>query len=164
MKKILIPTDFSGQSLDIFTDYLLTSNEDEVSVLFFSTVKLSDSITDLLLLSKRTKEIELIPKSFENYCKCIQKEFSRIKEVRFEYFYGNTIALFRNFLDANRIDEIVYDPSIELQKITKVSSNSIEMIERSKWNKWTPSKRKIGSKMTEEEKATYAQELEKAFP
>lgn len=163
MKQILIPTDFSGQSLDLLTDYLLVSGENEVSVLFFSVVKLSDSITDLLLLSKRTKEIELIPKSFENYCKCIHKEFSRIKEVRFEYFYGNTVALFRNFLDANRIDEIVYDPSIELQMITKVSSNSIEMIERCKWNKWIPSRKETRSKLTEGEKANYAQELEKAF-
>ncbi|MDM8175706.1 MULTISPECIES: hypothetical protein [Olivibacter] len=163
MKKILIPTDFSGQSLDILTDYLLSCNEKEVSVLFFSVVKLSDSITDLLLLSKRTKEIELIPRSFENYCRCIQDEFERIKDVRFEYFYGNTIALFRNFLDANRIDEIVYDPSIELQMITKESSDPIDLIERCKWNKWVPSRKQMGSKLTEEEKAIYARELERAL-
>lgn len=164
MKKILIPTDFSGQSLDILTDYLLSSNESEVSVLFFSIVELSDSITDLLLLSKRTKEIELIPKSFENYCNCVQKEFERIKEVQFEYFYGNTIALFRNFLDANHIDEIVYDPLIKLQLITNVSSNPIEMIERCKWKKWIPAKKKMNSKLTQQEKEIYVQEIEKALP
>ncbi|MEH6308120.1 hypothetical protein RYH73_20860 [Olivibacter sp. CPCC 100613] len=163
MKKILIPTDFSGKSLDILTDYLLSSNENKVSVLFFSVVKLSDSITDLLLLSKRTKEIELIPKSFENYCNCIQNEFERIEDVRFEYFYGNTIALFRNFLDANCIDEIVYDPAIKLQMVTRVSANPIEMIERCKWKKWIPSKKKADGKLTEEEKEIYAQEIEKAF-
>lgn len=163
MKRILIPTDFSGQSLDILTDYLLSSNENEVSVLFFSVVKLSDSITDLLLLSKRTKEIELIPKSFENYCNCIQKEFVRIKEVRFEYFYGNTVALFRNFLDANRIDEIVYDPSIKMEMITKASSDPIEMIDRCKWNKWIPSRKQSSGKLTAEEKAIYAEQLEKVF-
>ncbi|WP_134090637.1 hypothetical protein [Olivibacter sp. XZL3] len=163
MKRILIPTDFSGQSLDVLTDYLLSCNEEQVSVLFFSVVKLSDSITDLLLLSKRTKEIELIPKSFENYCKCVQKEFIRIKEVRFEYFYGNTIALFKNFLDANRIHEIVYNPSIELKRITKASSDPIEMIERCKWNKWTPSPERSGSKLTDEEKDIYAKQLERVF-
>lgn len=138
MKKILIPTDFTEESLSIISNYVIDRSEKEVSVLFFSGIKLSDSITDLLLLSRRTREVELIPKSFTNYCDCIQNEFSSVVKVRFEYFYGNTMALFRNFLDANEIDEIVYDPGITFRKITKSSLDIIDIINRSSWKKWTP--------------------------
>ncbi|GAA4796276.1 hypothetical protein GCM10023231_25900 [Olivibacter ginsenosidimutans] len=142
MKKILIPIDFSAKSLDILTDYVLATNVHELDVLFFSGIKLSDSITDLLLLSRRTKEVERIPASFENYCKCIQQEFKTISRVRFIYFYGNTLALFRNFLAAQEIDEIVYDPTLKLKRITKLSLDTVDMIDKLKWTKWTPDKRK----------------------
>lgn len=142
MKKILIPTDFTEESLNVLSDFMISCSEKEVSVLFFSGIKLSDSITDLLLLSRRTREVELIPKSFTNYCNCVQNEFSSVVKVRFEYFYGNTMALFRNFLDANGIDEIVYNPSITFKKITKSSLDIIDIINRSSWKKWTPTTEK----------------------
>jgi len=155
MKKILIPTDFSEESLNILSDYMLSCTEKEVSVLFFSGIKLSDSISDLLLLSRRTREVELIPRSFNNFCSCVQNEFNSVTKVRFEYFYGNTMALFRNFLDANGINEIVYDPNMELQKITKSSLDIIDIINKSNWNKWTPVvTRSIADKDIEKETIT----------
>ena len=138
MKKILVPTDFTGKSMDVLSDYLLQKRQQEVEVLFFNGIKLSDSITDLLLLSRRTKEIEMVPKSFESYCKCIQEEFNMVKKVQFEFFYGNTMALFRNFLLANQIDEIVYDPQLKLTKLSKSSLDLVDIIKRCRWEKWMP--------------------------
>jgi len=163
MKKILIPTDFSGKSLDVLTDFLLFTNEKTVSVLFFNGMTVSDSITDLLLLPRRAKEMELIPKYFDNYCKCLRKEFDRLTEVRFDYFYGNTAILFRNFLNANDIDEIVFDPTVDLRRLNKDSLNMIEMINRCKWGKWSPSQNKTRSLITDTERKMITDELEKVF-
>ncbi len=138
IKKILVPTDFTGKSIDILTDYLLSNPTTKVNVTFFCGIKLSDSITDLLLLSRRTKEIEIVPKSFKNCCKCILEEFNMVENLRIEFFYGHTMALFRNFLDANRIDEIVYDPKLVLEKLNKSSLDLIDIINKCKWNKWIP--------------------------
>jgi len=139
MKNILIPTDFSEESLNVLDDYLVSSDDDKINVLFFHAIKLSDSITDLLLLSRRTKEIEKIPQSFRNYCVCIQEEFSKVDTVKFQYFYGHTMAIFRNFMEANAIDLIVYDPLITLAKVSRSSINPYEIIDKSTSLKWHPS-------------------------
>ncbi len=136
MNHILIPTDFSKESLQVLEDYLISCPYERVTVLFFHVIKLSDSITDLLLLSRRTKETEIIPNSFKNYCACIQDEFSKVDEVHFQYFYGHTMALFRNFIEANQIDLIVYDPRIKMEKLSKASIDPYEIINKSRCQKW----------------------------
>ncbi|QNL49493.1 hypothetical protein H8S90_22645 [Olivibacter sp. SDN3] len=136
MKNILIPTDFTDESVSILSDYLNSHPDEQVNVLFFHAIKLSDSITDLLLLSRRTKEQELIPEEFKNYCKNVRKEFDMIENVRFQYFYGHTMALFRNFLEANEINLIIYNPAVKLKRISKTSIDLAEIINKSNCEKW----------------------------
>jgi len=122
MKTILIPTDFNENSVLLSKDILGNFNDERIRLIFFHAYKLTDSISDLLMLSRRTAEYGKIPEAFHRACYEFKKEHSQtISAIGIEYFYGSTMAAFRNFAEANDIDFIFYPQEYNFKKISKYS-------------------------------------------
>jgi hypothetical protein len=64
MKTILIPTDFDEVSVHRTYDLLDSMKNESVKIIFFHAYKITDSISDLLMLSRRTAEYGKIQKPF----------------------------------------------------------------------------------------------------
>ncbi|MGY0040442.1 hypothetical protein [Pedobacter sp. NJ-S-72] len=124
MKTILIPTDFNETSVYLSEDILKNFKNEPVKLIFFHAYKLTDSISDLLMLSRRSAEYGQIPESFHRACYDLKKTHQgQIEAITIEYFYGSTMAAFRNFAEANEVDFIYCPATYTFRPISKYSIN-----------------------------------------
>lgn len=131
MKTILIPTDFNASALNCIPNLCAGIDEKELNIIFVHLFRLSDSIADLLMLSRRSKEFEYIGDDFHHGCRELKSAFPIIKSVRIEFFYGSTLRMFKNFLDAQGVDCILHPDFWNCEKLNKNSINPSDLIEKS---------------------------------
>jgi len=93
--------------------------------------KLSDSIGDLLMLSRRSREFENISDDFYNKCTTYKAQLPNIEVIKIEFFYGSTISMFRNFLENHEVDCVLNPADCSCSKINKSSIDPAILIEKS---------------------------------
>jgi len=130
MKTILIPTDFSAQAFDCIPSVCTQLQAEELNIVFIHLFKLSDSINDLLLLSRRSREYEHISDDFYQQCEEIKKVYKPVKTIKIEFFYGSTLTRFKNFIEANGIDYIVHPEDCSVSSIAKSSIDPSVLVDR----------------------------------
>lgn len=132
MKTILIPTDFDAVSIHR-THHLLKSLKNEsVKIIFFHAYKLTDSISDLLMLSRRSTEYAQVPEAFHKACFDLRKTFnSTLNTLSIEFFYGSTMAAFRNFAEANEVSNVFLPEGYSFRKISKYSIDPFSFLSKS---------------------------------
>ncbi|WP_316743322.1 hypothetical protein [Pedobacter antarcticus] len=121
MKTIFIPTDFSLNSLDCITNLCEQNENEPLNFIFVHAFKLSDSISELLMLSRRSREYEYIPDGFYERCNQIKAECPQVESIRTEFFFGSTMATFRNFLEANDVTCILNPKDCSYTSLNKSS-------------------------------------------
>lgn len=131
MKTILIPTDFNASALNCIPDLCASMNEKELNIIFVHLFRLSDSITDLLMLSRRSREFEHISDDFHTQCAELKRSFPMIKSIRIEFFYGSTLSMFKNFLEANDVDCILHPDFCVCEKLNKSSIDPSSLVVKS---------------------------------
>lgn len=129
-RTILIPTDFSIDSLKFLVEAVQSVQTGSINVVFLHCAYLPNSILDLLFYSKREIIKSLVTPTFEDACKVIRSKYeSKINSTRIEIFTGHTQAAFENFLEGNRIDEI-FVPKNYILKTSKNSFDPMPFIQR----------------------------------
>jgi hypothetical protein len=121
MRTILIPTYFDEQCFTELKDLVDNLVNEKINLIFFHAYKLTDSISDLLMLSRRTSEYGQIPEQFHKNCYDLKSNHNQILSIRIEYFYGSTVAAFRNFVEANEVTEVYYPENYQFRQISKHS-------------------------------------------
>ncbi|WP_285010660.1 hypothetical protein [Pedobacter faecalis] len=130
MKTILIPTDFSTDSLRHVPDLCSGRQDETVAVLFVHLFRLSDSISELLLLSRRSREYEYISDEFYTACEKLRKQVPNLVDLRIEFFYGSTISVFKNFIEANGITNVLHPDLWVCGKLNKFSVEPGQLVTR----------------------------------
>lgn len=130
-KSILIPTDFSIESLNFVVEAAESAHSDSrINIVFLHCERLQDAIVDLLFYSKRELVDSLKTPAFANACQLILNKYpSVIHSMRFEIFTGHNQRAFENFLVGNRIDEILVPKNHALQ-FGKSSFDPLPFIQR----------------------------------
>jgi len=133
MKTVLIPTDFNLESLKVIDALVLTNQAETFKIVFIHAFKLSDSITDMLMLSRRSRDYEYISDEFYEQMNVYKEKFAdQIHMIGVEYFYGSTAAAFRNFTENLAVDCIAYPVDYNFNPINKYSIDPKNLIERAK--------------------------------
>ncbi|MDB5288349.1 MAG: hypothetical protein JWR05_3298 [Mucilaginibacter sp.] len=130
MKTILIPTDYQPASLDCIHELCSQFKNEELSLIFIHVFKLSDSITDLLMLSKRSREYEKVSDEFYERCNLLRLQYPRIKKVRIEFLYGSTLSMFKNFIEVNEVDGIVNSEACTSEPLHKSSIDASVLVKK----------------------------------
>lgn len=129
-RTILIPTDFSIESVKYLIEAVQLEETGSINVVFLHCAHLSDSIFDLLFFSKRKMKNALITPAFQDACKIIRNRYaSKINSMRVEIFNGFTQSAFQKFLEGNRVDEI-FIPNNYTLKLEKNSFDPIPFIRK----------------------------------
>lgn len=107
-KTIAIPTDFSVESLNVLKTLLSqNNNRDQYDVILLHGTQLTDSITELIFMSKAKLTEKLSNPAFEEACTVIRNKFSsQINSIRKDFFTGFTQTAFDNYLEGNKITDI----------------------------------------------------------
>ncbi|MCZ4222049.1 hypothetical protein [Pedobacter rhodius] len=131
MKTVLIPTDFNLESLNIL-ETLVQQKTEKLNIIFVHAFKLSDSITDMLMLSRRSRDYENVSDEFYQLINQFKNKYpNRINCIGIEYFYGSTVAAFKNFIEAFDVDCIAYLKNYAFKPINKYSIDPKFLTERS---------------------------------
>lgn len=131
MKTLLIPTDFTAQSLQCIPSLAQQYYPKKLNIILVHMLKITDSISELLMLSRRSAEYRHIPDNFYVRCRELEKDYSHlINHINIDFFYGSTIAVFNNYLDAHNVDAIVI-PHDNYQMLFKNSIDPEVLIAKS---------------------------------
>lgn len=132
-KTILIPTDFSIESLRLLRAAVQSADGDGIHVVFLHCTYQQDSIMSLLFFSKDSLIDSLTNEDYKDACRIIRNKYSSvIHSIRTEIFTGTTQAAFQNFLDGNKIDQSFIPKNYSLQLTNKNSFDSLPLIRKSK--------------------------------
>lgn len=107
-KTILIPTDFTVNSLNVLKSILIQNEEKQTyNVILLHGMSLSDSIRDLLFFSKSKQIDSLTNPEFEEAYEVIRNKFdSQISSLRIDLFTGYNLSAFNNYLEGNKVEQI----------------------------------------------------------
>ncbi|WP_207534936.1 hypothetical protein [Desertivirga arenae] len=130
MQTILIPTSFQLKSCECVSAIIKQFKGQDISILFTHMFKLSDSISDLLMLSRRVKEYEYVPEEFYRECHELKLNSPELKSIGIEFFYGGTLAAFKNFLETHQINYILNPDSCDYAPLNKSSIDPAVLINR----------------------------------
>ncbi|MFD2147998.1 hypothetical protein [Mucilaginibacter antarcticus] len=126
MKTLLIPTDFKLESLNAVSRLVETLHPQKLNIVMVHMLGITDCMGELELLSRRSVEYRLISSEFYNSCiRLKQQHADVIEKIDVTFFYGYTMAAFRNFLDAQDIDAIVKLDDYDYQLLTEKASTQI---------------------------------------
>lgn len=123
MQTILIPTDFSAPTFDCMSQLCSQNHSEELTLVFVHLFKLSDSIGDLLMLSRRSREYEYVGDAFYQECEALKNQFANIKAIKIEFFYGSTLVLFKEFLEFHEVTGILHLSNCSWSSINAASIN-----------------------------------------
>jgi hypothetical protein len=108
MKTLLIPTDFTQQSIQSIPVLAEKYYPEKVNIVLVHMLKITDSISELLMLSRRSVEYRQIPDNFYIRCREIENNHKHIiNKITIDFFYGSTVAVFNNYLEANEVNAVV---------------------------------------------------------
>jgi hypothetical protein len=131
-KTVLIPTDFSIESLNLVKYAAQAAVSEPVNVLLVHGVRQSDSIMDLLFFSRNKTILKLQNADFDEACKVLRNKYdSRINSFRIEIFSGFTQSAFQKFLEAHRVNEILIPKSYILKLTSDRSFDLLPFIKTS---------------------------------
>jgi hypothetical protein len=129
MKTVLIPTDFKLADLRTIDALILNQPAETFKIVFVHAFKLSDSITDLLMLSRRSRDYQHISDEFYAQLEQYKQRFkNELQGVGIEYFYGSTAAAFRNFIENLAVDCIAFPKNYAFKPINKYSIDPQSLI------------------------------------
>lgn len=124
MTTILIPTDFTLQSLNMVKDVASGFRGQRLNIVLFHALYMPTDVHDLLFLSPKVPH-EKITEEFRHACTVIKKKNNEvITQIIFRHMYGSTNAVFKNFIEANKIDAIFMPEHIVLKR---AFDNSVEL-------------------------------------
>jgi len=128
MKTVIIPSDFSAESVQV-AEAIVRNASEEVNILFIHLFHVADDIQDLLFSNYRKKEYEFVSEEFRHECEILKEVYpSTLKSIKIEFFYGSKLAVFKNFLDYNNADYIGYSKRYGMPKLSKSSIDALPVI------------------------------------
>ncbi|HMO60607.1 MAG TPA: hypothetical protein PKC39_04360 [Ferruginibacter sp.] len=133
-KKILLPTDFSIESLNLLKSILSQNNDGwKYDIVLLHGVTLTSSISELLFFSKASLIQSLTNTDFEDACNVLKNKYaSHINSIRKDIFTGFTQTSFNNYVEANRFDMACIPASYKLQIKSSKSFDVVPFIKKSK--------------------------------
>jgi len=123
MKHVLIPSDFSRQSIELVSLVVNQFPGEKISIILFHAFDIPDSEAHIMRYASERRLAGLVNEEFRRACRRVSVTHANIREVNIRCFYGNTSFVFQNFLEANKIDIIVFPDGYSPKML---SPNSID--------------------------------------
>ena len=105
MKNILVPTDFTLQSLSIIHE-IVNSEEEKVNIHLFHMVLPSNDLTELFF-QRKSHLYGQVPDAFTEALQVLKNKYlKQIGSITIQFYYGNRVAVVNDIVESNNIDSI----------------------------------------------------------
>lgn len=106
MKNILVPTDFSVQSLQLVHEIVRKHPQQKVCICLVHMVHIPTDIADLLFV-KRHRLHDHVPAKFSQAIEMLKNKYaSRIEWMGLEFYYGSTATVLNGIIENRKIQEV----------------------------------------------------------
>jgi hypothetical protein len=131
MTNVLIPTDFTLQSLELITaaTQLITGR---LNVLLFHAFDMPDSLMDAMHRNGVRSHSSLITEEIRVRSRQIKAAHPEIANIRFLIMYGSSVAVFKDFAAANEVDLIIYPAAYRYFPVVRESIDPDRMFLKSR--------------------------------
>ncbi len=131
MKKILVPTDFTIESLSVLKNALENNPNEKLDILLVHGVSMSNSITDLLFFKKHQFISSLETQEFCEAKDILKNKFaSNINSLVSDVFVGFTSSAFENYIEGNKVNEAYIPVNYKIKNADKRSVNILPFIKK----------------------------------
>jgi len=131
MRNVLIPTDFSIESLRLAEQALEALDDQTMTITLFHAFDISGFAPDMLGSSRRLPYGHLLTETFRLACKRLKDAHPQVLQgIHVRHMYGNNNSVFRNFIDAYDIDMIVCPDNYAFNAVTAQSVNPVTFFEK----------------------------------
>jgi|GEM_PF-406380 len=139
MRHIMIPTDFTVQSLQVVHAAIGAAGNEKLKVTLLHMMHPAD-IGSMLFASfrnrQRTEQQNLLSEDFKETCEMLKNSYSsKLDSIQVKFVTGDTAVYLRHFLEGADVDCIVYAEDIKLTQPSKHSVDMQPLIKRCKYNK-----------------------------
>jgi len=76
------------------------------------------------------KEYELVPEEFWQECSMLKDTYPDLASIKIDFFYGNKLALLKNFLEYYETDYIAYSEQYGIPKLTRSSLDALPVLKK----------------------------------
>lgn len=130
MINILVPTDFSIQSLDIVND-IVKNQQETIRIYLLHMVEMPSDISELIFLRKKHLARQ-VPTEFTEAMQALKLKYgTKITDIELKLHYGSRTAVFNGIMDSLRIDEICILEDYTYKRPMEDSVDMMRMINRS---------------------------------
>ncbi|MES2513361.1 MAG: hypothetical protein V4580_04425 [Bacteroidota bacterium] len=117
-KTILIPTDFTIESLVTVKQAISQNPDTKLNIVLLYSCFITDSITDLLFYSPDKIINEHCHQNFHDAISIIRNRFSeKIEDMTIEVFHGYSVLSLENFAKKNEIDHIYISKNYAIKEV-----------------------------------------------
>tara|TARA_R110000796_G_scaffold252631_3_gene389363 strand:- start:25102 stop:25581 length:480 start_codon:yes stop_codon:yes gene_type:complete len=131
MNKILIPTDFTVESLNVLKYVLEHHSEKKLHILLVHSTKLPDSIPELLFFRKQTLMKSLMSNAFCEAKDIIANKFcSKIHTIETDLYFGINRFALKKYVEVHNISEAYIPMNYTNKKANRVNLHLIPQIKK----------------------------------
>lgn len=152
MKNVIIPTDFSIKSLKLIHAAVSRfGNEGPLNITLVHALTPDNSISGLLMLTKRLDVSKLLNEDFNAACEVIRNKYgAAIHKLKVECYYGTSRQYMRAFLESRNIDAIILPSDYTYKYAVKASSDIVPELAGSGYTVYYESISTEGVQVTED--------------
>ena len=131
MKNILVPTDFSLQSLSIIHD-IVSKESERVKIHLFHMVLIPNDLTDLLFLRKSHLHAQ-VPDNFREAIQLLRNKYQKqVAKIDFSFYYGSRASVVSSIIESNNIDRVYMLANYQYKQPLPSSVNIMPLVEKCK--------------------------------
>ncbi len=121
MTNILVPTDFTPASFQLAQQAVVAFKGNKITMMLFHAFQMPDPF-DLLHRCRKMPYHDLLTESFRQSYRQLKELYpQQLQKIHFNCMEGNTAVMFRNFVEANEIDCIIYPEQYQFIPVSKIS-------------------------------------------
>ena len=130
MTNVLIPTDFTVQSLDLVS---AASQQvpGKINAFLFHAFDMPESLIDAMRRTGTNSPDNLITEELRLRCRQIKALNPMIANISFKLMYGSTVAVFKHFADANNVEAIALPAGYKFTAVVRDSVDPTRMFLKS---------------------------------
>ena len=130
MKRILVPTDFTVQSLQLVHEIVKRNPQQQLSIHLVHLVQIPADITELLFV-KKSRLHDQVPYKFSQAVEMLKNKYaSCIAWMGIEFYYGSTATALNNIIENRKIQEVFVFAGHAYGKPLKGSVDAISLLNR----------------------------------
>ncbi len=124
MVNVVVPTDFSIPSLDIIHNVVAKYPDERINIYLIHALRSSNSISDLLFISKRLNVGNLYDQDFMDACEIIKNKYeSVLARIKIEIYYGESRKYLKSFLEHRNICAVFFAKTYRFKEISAHSQD-----------------------------------------